>query len=150
MKAWKRMTNEIPIRCRRGSACRLEKSMAWDLQLAACRAGKLARNARPTRSQPGAPNQTKTGIVEAPDPREDPDSLAKQWGRSRCETAPGAATSPAGEGTAAPASERVLRSHREEAAHRAGLMPGLVVVDAVRDHEVRIEGRLAIEEVLDR
>src|SRR5437868_9966843 len=89
MNAWKRMTNEIPIRCRRGSACRLEKSMAWDLQLAACRAGKLARNARPTRSQPGAPNQTKTGIVEAPDPREDPDPLAKQWGRSRCETAPG-------------------------------------------------------------
>src|SRR5207248_3924704 len=69
-----------------GSACRLEKSMAWDLQLAACRAGKLARNARPTRSQPGAPNQTKTGIVEAPDPREDPDPLAKQWeiGRASC------------------------------------------------------------------
>ena len=46
--------------------------------------------------------------------------------------------------------KRVFRGNREEAPDRTRLMPSLVVIDAVRNREVRIERRLAIQDVLDR
>src|SRR5258705_239771 len=38
MKAWNRITNAMPTRCRLGSACRSEKLMVWGLQSSKCAA----------------------------------------------------------------------------------------------------------------
>src|SRR4030095_16566154 len=45
------MTNAIPARCRRGSACRCEKSMAWDLQLGNCQTSKVSKKCPPACGQ---------------------------------------------------------------------------------------------------
>src|ERR1700752_654411 len=132
MKAWNRMTNEIPTRCRRGSACRLEKSMAWDLQMAACKATNVdEKRACPLvagRHVKRGANRDCRGAEGRFPPA--PAGLAG---------VPKGARSPRETGRPGDRSERVARSDGEEAPDGAGLMPRLVVVDAVRDDEVRIE-----------